>query len=95
MKTKKGITEMWMIIMSAILAILIVILIIIWFKGSGEKGFGDVNKKIGGLSDCDGDHVADLFDKCKCDASIGDTFPKEVTACGVSCDTTPPFVCVQ
>ncbi len=94
MKTKKGVSEMWMIIMSGILAILIVILIIIWFKSSGEKGFGDVNKKIGGLSDCDGDHVADLFDKCKCDASIGENFPDGETVCRTKCDN-PSFVCVQ
>ncbi|MBS3169309.1 hypothetical protein J4210_02390 [Candidatus Woesearchaeota archaeon] len=94
MKTKKGASEMWWIIMAAILAIVIVIIVIIWFKGSGGRAFEDVDKKIGGLADCDKDGVADLFDKCKCDPAIGEDFPSGVTACPTDKKCADPPVCV-
>ena len=75
-ETKKGMSQMWWIIATAIIAILAVIFIIIWFKGSGDKLFGGIDDTIGGLSDKDGDGVTDLFDKCPCDPNIKDKFPE-------------------
>lgn len=56
----------WQQIALAIVAIVVVILVILWFRSGGEKGFGFVGQKIGELKDCDGDKVADMFDKCPC-----------------------------
>lgn len=72
--TKKGDANMWWIIMGAVVALVAVILIIIWFSGSGGKGYDVAKDKLLGLNDFDGDTVADAFDKCPCDA--GDTNAK-------------------
>ena len=66
LNSKKGTQQMWWIITAAIIAILVLVFIIIWFKGSGDKAYGDLGDKVGGLGDCDNDNVADLFDKCPC-----------------------------
>ena len=57
---------MWWIIVGAILAILVVVFIMIWFKGTGTKAFDNVGDQIDGFGDCDKDNVADVFDKCPC-----------------------------
>ncbi|PIZ51466.1 hypothetical protein COY27_03685 [Candidatus Woesearchaeota archaeon CG_4_10_14_0_2_um_filter_33_13] len=67
-KSKKGATQIWWIIVTALIAILIMVFIIVWFKGSGEKAYTSVDDKIGELGDCDKDNVAGLFDKCPCEA---------------------------
>ena len=67
---KKGSQQMWWIIVAAVLAILVMIFIMIWFKGTGESAFESVNKKVTGLKDWDSDNVADMFDKCPCDAGV-------------------------
>lgn len=67
MINKKADTHMWWIIAAAVLALIVVILLLVWFKGSGDTAFGAINKNIAGVSDCDGDKVADMFDKCPCD----------------------------
>jgi len=46
---KKGSSEIWWIIAAAVIAFLVVIFVLMWFKGSGEKIFGGVNTKIGEL----------------------------------------------
>ncbi len=61
---KKGASELWWVIAAAIIALLVVIFMVMWFKGSGSTAFGEINKKIGGLSDRDKDNVADMFDQC-------------------------------
>jgi len=66
---KKGMT--WQQLVLGILALVVVFLVIYWFSGGGTKAFGEIGKKISGTGDCDGDKIANLFDKCKCDASIG------------------------
>lgn len=70
------------IIGAAVLAILATIILTIAFKSSGEKGFSFINKNIEGLSDCDKDRVADIYDKCKYDPSIEEEFPTGITTCG-------------
>ena len=60
---------MWWIIMAAILALVVAIFLIVWIQGSGGKAFDVVDTNIAGTKDCDGDKVADFFDKCVCDAA--------------------------
>lgn len=66
-KNKKGdASPVWWIIVTALLAILVVIFILIWFKGSGDKAFGGIGKNLDSLGDYDNDKVANFFDKCPC-----------------------------
>lgn len=86
---KKGDTHMWWIIVVALIALLVSIFIIIWFRNSGGSAFGAIDKNIDSLKDCDGDRVADFFDKCPCDAAYGEIKPPEGTKC-----TACPITCV-
>lgn len=61
---RKGMSEMWFIISAAIIAFLIVILVLFWFKGSGEGLFAFLNKQIDPFADDDGDKVINKFDLC-------------------------------
>ncbi len=64
MFNKKAMT--WQVIVFGIIALVVVFLVIYWFSGGGSKAFGEVGKKISGTGDCDGDNVANMFDKCQC-----------------------------
>jgi len=77
---KKGSSEIWWIIAAAVIAFLVVIFVLIWFKGSGEKIFGNVNTKIGEL-----DKPLDLpaFGACSCDSKLRAGTP-DCKACGGS-----------
>ena len=85
MKTKKGVAQTWWIITAAVIAFVVVILILVWFQGSGGKLFGGIEEQIGGLQDRDKDGIADAFDKCPCDKEIGQEFPEGVTECRIKC----------
>ncbi|MFC1686849.1 hypothetical protein ACFL0E_00645 [Nanoarchaeota archaeon] len=78
---KKAMT--WQVIVFGIIALVVVFLVIYWFSGGGSKAFGEVGKKISGTGDCDGDNVANMFDKCKCDPNIGKEL-KSGQKCGSS-----------
>ena len=67
---KKGMT--WQQIMLAVIAVVVVVVVIMFFRSGSEKGFGFAEGKIGELCDSDGDGVADLYDKCDCDTSVGE-----------------------
>ena len=82
---KKGAAQIWWIIATAIIAMIVVIFIITWFQGGGSRLFSGLEDKTQGLKDQDKDNFADLFDKCPCDPNIGDTFPEGVTECKVKC----------
>jgi hypothetical protein len=69
-KPKKGMAQMWWIIATAIIAILVVVFILIWFKGSGGAANDVVKNQISSFSDCDDDGTADFLDDCKCDDKI-------------------------
>ena len=86
--SKKGMSELWWIIATAIVALLAVILILVFFKGSSERVFSEVGERIEGLQDRDKDNVADLFDKCPCDPDIGESFPPGITECRIKCPTS-------
>ena len=66
---KKAMT--WQQLVLAILAVIVVTFVIIWFKGGGESAYGNLGKRIGALGDCDKDNVADMFDKCPCAEATG------------------------
>ena len=76
LRNKKGMSQMWWIIGSAILVLVMVLLILLWFRSSGGSAFDTIDTQIGGLGDCDGDKVADSFDKCVCDSGDDDGCPK-------------------
>jgi hypothetical protein len=80
-KGKKGTQQMWWIIAAAIIAIIVVVFMILWFRSGGEKAYDGLSDKISGLGDYDKDGVADLFDKCPCEADIGDDWPEGKTEC--------------
>ena len=65
-RSKKGMAQTWWIISTAVIALVLVVLIIIWFQGSGDKAFGSLGDQIDDLEDCDNDGVANMFDKCPC-----------------------------
>ncbi len=83
---KKGASEMWWIIMTAIIVVVVLILILVWFKGGAGKLFDGLGERTKGLADCDKDNVADLFDKCKCDPSVGDELPKSADGKDIPAD---------
>lgn len=72
---------MWWIIMGATIAIIVLVLLIVWFRGSGGKGFDVINDNIDGTKDCDKDKIANLFDKCPC--KYGDENNKEAEGCPI------------
>ncbi len=64
MMHKQAQTQMWWIILAALIAIIVAISIVIWFRSSGEKAVGGLGENIDKLKDADNDGVADLFDRC-------------------------------
>lgn len=74
---KKAMT--WQQLVLAILAVVVVTLVIIWFQKGGEGAYGNLGEKISALGDYDNDNIGDLFDKCPCDA--GTTKNKEFPGC--------------
>lgn len=69
-RNKKGMSEMWWIVATAVIVVLVIIFLMIWFQSSGTKAQDTVQNQISGLGDCDCDKVADTFDDCPCD--VGD-----------------------
>lgn len=67
LRNKKAMEQVWWIIMVAAIGLIVVILVLLWFKGAGGKGFDFLGGKIGEFDDCDKDKVSDFFDKCVCD----------------------------
>lgn len=65
-KMKKGSQQIWWIIMTAIIAILVAMFIIVWVKGAGDKAYGGINNKLDSFGDTDKDGVANMFDTCPC-----------------------------
>jgi nucleoside permease NupC len=75
---KKGIA--WQTIAIAIITIIVVTLTIFWFRRGGEaavKGPAETLEQLTGDTDIDGDGVANIFDKCPCDADVGREFTKQ------------------
>ena len=65
MINKKGIT--WEQLVLAIIAVVVVLLVILWFKSTGEEGFGFVKNKISDLGkDFDGDGMPDSSETPSC-----------------------------
>ncbi len=75
MSNKKAMEQVWWIILTAVIGLIVVILVLLWFRGAGGKGFDFIGGKIGELDDCDKDKVSDLFDKCVCDQGENDGCP--------------------
>ncbi|MFH1682956.1 MAG: hypothetical protein ABIA37_04115 [Candidatus Woesearchaeota archaeon] len=90
---KKGMT--WEQIMLAVIALIVVVLVVLWFRGGGDKAFDQVGKQIDNLGDCDNDKVANMFDKCVCDATISDKFPEGITKCAHECSETDNQNCAK
>jgi len=96
LKDKKGMSQTWWILGTALVTFIIVIIVILFFRQSGTKAFDEVDNKLDSFGDCDDDKVADLFDKCPCnegdaqndgcpDGETGDSLKamkKSVSQCG-------------
>ena len=63
---KKAESEMFWIIILALVAIIAGIIIIMLSKGGFEKAFGGVDAQLDNLGDYDKDGVSNMFDKCPC-----------------------------
>jgi len=84
---KKGdVAPVWWIIITALLAVLVLIFVILWFRSSGEKAFGGVGKSLDSLGDYDGDKVVNFYDKCPCTSVL---VTEEPTLKGCPKGTTP------
>ncbi len=83
--SRKGTSQLWWIISAAVIAILALIFITIWFSSAGNKLFQGFDTTIGSLQDRDQDGVTDLLDKCPCDATIGNEYPSGRSTCGIVC----------
>jgi len=78
---KKGIT--WQQLAIAIITIVAVLLIIMWFRTSGERAKDFVGNKIGDLeTDTDGDGIVDAVDQC----SGAENSQKDVTIDSKGCE---------
>lgn len=63
---RKGAEKLFWIIIGAAVAIVVGILILVWFNTSGGKAFRSVDTQLDALGDYDDDRVANGFDKCPC-----------------------------
>ena len=73
--SKRG--QMWRYLIGGIIALIVLIVVIVFFTRGGKQAYGGLGEKIGELQDCDKDTVADLFDKCPCDPSVLDEWPED------------------
>jgi len=89
---KKSQGNTFWIIIAAIIALVVVVLVIWWFRGGGGKAFGEVEKKIDSLGDCDKDGIANMFDKCPCTAVGGEENP-EAEGCPLGTPANPETSC--
>ena len=60
---------MWWIIIGAAMAMIVLVILIVFFADSIGQGGKSISGNIAGTQDCDKDLVANLFDKCPCDAA--------------------------
>jgi len=79
-RSTKAESEMFWIIILALVAIVVGILIIVFTKGGG------VNTQLDNLGDYDQDGVSNMFDKCPCSA-VGDAVEEGLQGCTLG--TTP------
>ncbi len=82
---KKG-TEMWWIIITGIIALVAVILIVLFFRGSVDKSKVVVDDTFTGFGDKDCDKASDFLDKCPCDKNIQTKEQLGDKQCGTKCD---------
>ncbi len=75
----KAQTQTWWIIIAAVIAIVVMVLILFFFTDSGGKGMDSVGDALDSFGDCDGDDVADFFDKCPCE--YGSTDNEDYPGC--------------
>ena len=64
---KKAQSNVWPIIVAAIIALAVLIIILLMSSGGFKKGFGSLDDTLDTFGDCDEDDVKDVFDKCKCE----------------------------
>jgi hypothetical protein len=59
---KKG--QIWRYLIGGIIALLVVVLVLLFFNRGADKGFGSIGDQFDSFNDSDGDGVADYFDNC-------------------------------
>jgi H+/Cl- antiporter ClcA len=76
---KKGDSNMWWILVTAIMAIVMIIIIIMWFQSTGGKGLNEIDEKLELTKDSDKDGVPDIYDACPNNPEIGKILPEGKT----------------
>ncbi len=61
---RKGQSHIWAILMAFVIAFVVMVIMLSWFKGAGEKGLGSVDAGLDSLGDCDNDGIPNFYDKC-------------------------------
>jgi hypothetical protein len=89
---KKGQVDPLKIIILAIILLIVVVVVLTVFRQIFGKQTKDISDKVGGLSDFDQDGIADFYDACPCDLTIGTFKEKELSETGCPtqktlCDT--------
>lgn len=82
---KKAMDMPMNVIIIALVLITVAIILIAVFTGMFRKEGSELDNKINGLSDCDDDGVANMFDKCPCDPDTETCVGKEKL---INCKTT-------
>ena len=85
---KEGDANLWWILATALIVIIIIVFTIIWFNRSGGKAFGTIEDQIIGLKDCDKDGVLDPLDKCLCE-NFGSEENSNAKGCPKGKEATP------
>ena len=70
--SKKAQSQMFWILMVAIIAIIAATFIILWFRNSGGAAFGSLDTTIDKFGDCDNDDIANYFDDCPCEVGVAE-----------------------
>ncbi len=92
--SKKGMDQIWWIIIGAVLAIIVVTILLVIFKGGTDRAVKPLEEQITSFGDCDGDGVAGILDKCPCDASVKDEYTATKPNAD-SCNKCDTFTCVE
>jgi Sec-independent protein translocase protein TatA len=64
---KKAMSQVWWVISAAVIAIIALIVIVVWFTDAGRELATGLGETIDNLDDYDSDGLTNLLDKCPCD----------------------------
>ena len=80
LNSKKGM--MWSYLIAVMIAILVLVVVMLYFYKGANKGYDGINKQVDSQSamfdDCDDDGTTNVLDKCPCDPRVGSTWTSAV-----------------